>query len=133
MMKIGPFGWLLGIGAGAIAIGAMYKGVVRMKVQEVRDEIFEIGPDCEISLREGVSFEGEGNGLEKAKTHYFEPLIEGFQAEGMDKTEIKDAVMEDLFPECEWPPPNMLSSQYVLYIGMAIWLEGVIEEIKEGK
>ena len=101
-----------------------------MGVQEVRDDLFEIGPDCDISLREGVSFSGEGEGLEKAKSLYFIPLIEELRASGVAEDDIGSAVMDDLFPECEWPPPaDAPFSQRTWYVLIAGWLVGVAREI----
>lgn len=115
------------IAGGVLGLGFAISGTVRARVRRARDELFEIGPDCE-----WIRFRGFGDSPDEgeiddhiatAREYYFAPLIAQLKAQGKTTMQVRVAVLEDLFPECVWPPEDMLSTHGVIWGVLGRWVE----------
>lgn len=117
---------LAGVATGlGLAVGAL-SGAVQAQVRRARDELFEVSPGCQTIRFRGLSEDASDADrfavLAKARAYYFTPMIEQARREGLSVEQTKIRILEDLFPECSWPPPEFFSSQQVIYLVLGGWL-----------
>lgn len=111
----------------SLLLGAI-SGAVKAEVERARNSLFEIGPNCE-----WIRFKGFGDdateGLEldahiaQARTYYFGPMISQLKVEGLGPAQIRVRILEDLFPSCQWPPEDMLSTKGLIWAILGNWVE----------
>ncbi len=117
---------IAGVATGlGLAVGAL-SGVVQAQVRRARDELFEVSPGCQTirfrGLPDGASEVDKFTVLAKARAYYFTPMIDQARKEGLSVQQTKLRILEDLFPECTWPPPELFSSQQAIYLVLGGWL-----------
>jgi len=103
---------VLTAGAAFFLLGRGAKGAYQAKVNEevmkYRDTMYNIGPNCEITLKK-MPGTGEENDkqMELLWSEFVEPIVHEEWAEGEYTLDgLTTAVMKRLFPEtqCIWPP-----------------------------
>lgn len=122
--------------AGIAAIGAAATGAAEdtglIDAEKARNEIFEVGPDCEWirfrGLPEGVTGEQAVRNMELARDYYLEPrILEGLEAGIDDPRDLAIMILEELFPQCTWPPGDLFSSHQLVYLAVAAWVTTTLE------
>jgi len=126
----------LALVAGVAAIGAAVTGAAEdtgmIDAEKARSEIFEVGPDCEWikfrGLPEGVTGEQAVRNMELARDYYLEPrIVEGLEAGIDDPRDLAIMILEELFPQCTWPPGDLFSSHQLVYLAVAAWVTTTLE------
>jgi hypothetical protein len=151
---------LAGIAGGALLLGLIASGVeksvVKSEIKKARDELFDVGPNCEtISWKGGDGSAPDPSRLEDAGTYYFRPFLREQLGAGMDRGmqpgELAQAeaeilavtlpefltakVLYELFPECvnrdpmPWPPADTFSSFGLIWIGMLLYIGAQMETV----
>lgn len=151
---------LAGVAGAALILGIVAskveKSVVKAEIKKARDELFDVGPNCEtISWRGGDGSAPDPGRLEQAGTYYFRPFLREQLGAGMDTgmapaevaqaeaellgvtlTEFLTAkVLYELFPECSareplpWPPDDVLSSFGVIWYGTLLYIGAQMETV----
>jgi hypothetical protein len=151
---------LAGIAGGALLLGLIASGVeksvVKAEIKKARDELFDVGPNCEtISWRGGDGSNPDPARLEQAGTYYFRPFLREQLGAGMDRgmapAELAQAeaeilgvtlpefltakVLYELFPECStrdpmpWPPDDVFTSFGMIWLGMSLYIGAQMETV----
>lgn len=112
------------------AVGALWvirkasRGFVAAKVteevMEYRNAMYDIGPNCEITLKSGADSSGDASeDMQLLWSEFALPIVRKSWEEGKYSLDsVTTAVMEKLFPEeqCVWPPlPESPQSQKAAY------------------
>ncbi len=125
--------WYLLVGVAGVAfVAAIISRAVEDAVGKARDELFEVGPNCEWIRFRGqlggdISAEEANARLELARKYYLEPKIAEARAAGLQQPEqITAFVLSDLFPMCQWPPTELFSSHQVVWLAMRGWISSAI-------
>lgn len=116
----------LGLGAAGMAY-AWTRPLEPDEVGRIREELFEVGPNCETILLRGpyqdASEQEVKAFLSQADQRYFDPEIRKLASENIrDSQQVTIQILDQLFPECrgEWPPePLGHVSKSLLWI--ALW------------
>jgi len=125
--------YLLAGAAGFALVAAILSRAIENAVDKARDQLFEVGPDCEWirfkgQLGEDISPDEANARLELAREYYLEPKIQEARAAGLTQPDqITAYVLSDLFPTCQWPPASIFSSHEVVWLAMRGWINSVIE------
>lgn len=103
------------------------QGVVKNEVMKYRDQLYDVGPNCEITPKhqEGTD-EESGRAMEQLWSEYVQPLVhDQWEAGRFLLDDLTTAVMQDLFPEkqCQWPPgAESPESQKIAFVMMRAFI-----------
>lgn len=107
-------------------------GVVDARVQKIRDDLFEIGPDCDyIHFRSGTRSSNPADlqaQLDQFADWWLRPTIRDARKAGAwSINDVTVFVLDKLFPECSWPPSITQVSRYLVWRVFRMWVSNEIE------
>jgi hypothetical protein len=116
----------------AVIVSAAVKGAVKGELKAARDQLFEIGPNCEtITFKQGVDGDPDPERLEIAERLYFLPFVhqrlsEGAESEAADlNVTLVDLLSVNVLAE-------LFSSFGIIWIAVKAYMADLIARVQAG-